>query len=71
MLRDDRSNGCVAGHRPYGPASATAPATEQFREPDAGVNRFAGLTSPMLISVGMVVAGAVLAWAWRKQSRAD
>jgi phosphatidylglycerol:prolipoprotein diacylglycerol transferase len=46
-------------------------ATEQFREPDAGVNRFAGLTSPMLISVGMVVAGAVLAWAWRKQSRAD
>jgi prolipoprotein diacylglyceryltransferase len=42
-------------------------ATEQFREPDVGVNRFAGLTSPMLISVAMVGAGAVLAWAWRRR----
>lgn len=42
-------------------------ATEQFREPDVGVNRVAGLTSPMLISVGMVVAGVVLAWAWRQR----
>lgn len=41
-------------------------ATEQFREPDAGVNRVAGLTSPMLISVGMVAVGALLAWRWRR-----
>jgi phosphatidylglycerol:prolipoprotein diacylglycerol transferase len=41
--------------------------TEQFREPDAGVNTLLGLTSPMLISVAMVAIGAVLAWVWRQQ----
>jgi phosphatidylglycerol:prolipoprotein diacylglycerol transferase len=44
--------------------------TEQFREPDAGVNTLLGLTSPMLISVAMIVIGAVLAVAWRSRSRA-
>ncbi len=34
--------------------------TEQFREPDAGVKHLGGLTLPMALSVGMVVAGLLL-----------
>lgn len=39
--------------------------TEQYREPDAGVNTLLGLTSPMLISVAMIAAGLLLLWWWR------
>ncbi len=42
--------------------------TEQFREPDDGVNRIAGLTSPMVLSIAMVVTGAALARWWRRAS---
>jgi prolipoprotein diacylglyceryltransferase len=37
-------------------------ATEQLREPDAGVSQVGPLTLPMMLSVVMIVGGAAGAW---------